>query len=110
MRNDKTLPPRRIAARAAGCAPRRLREEGRCTPDNLESLTLDARLDLLNRVQEQIFIGEMPPKKKKQPAEAERNLLVEWLSKELLAHGASKIERHSNTSWFYGHWSFSQNQ
>ena len=60
--------------------------------DNLESLTLDARLDLLNRVQEQIFIGEMPPKKKKQPAEAERNLLVEWLSKELQAHGASKLE------------------
>jgi len=60
--------------------------------DNLESLALDARLDLLNRMQEQIFIGEMPPKKKKQPAEAERNLLVEWLSKELQAHGASKLE------------------
>ena len=60
--------------------------------DNLESLALDARLDLLNRMLEQIFIGEMPPKKKKQPAEAERNLLVEWLSKELQAHGASKLE------------------
>jgi hypothetical protein len=110
MRNDKTLPPRRIAARAAGRALRRRRVEGRYTPDNLESLTLDARLDLLNRVLEQIFIGEMPPKKKKQPAEAERNLLVEWLPKELQAHGASKLEHHSNTAWLSRHRSFSQNQ
>ena len=60
--------------------------------DNLASLPLDARLDLLNRVQEQVFFGEMPPKKKKQPMEAERNLLAEWVSKELRAHNASKLE------------------
>ena len=33
--------------------------------DNLEDLALKARLDLLNKVQEQIFIREMPPRKKK---------------------------------------------
>lgn len=60
--------------------------------DNLESLALDARLDLLNRVQEQLFTGEMPPKKKKQPTEEERNLLTEWIAKELQKHNASKLE------------------
>ena len=35
--------------------------------DNLESLTLDVRLDLLNRVQEQVYFGEMPPKKRSSP-------------------------------------------
>lgn len=60
--------------------------------DNLESLALDARLDLLNRVQEQLFTGEMPPKKKKPPTEDERTLLMEWISKDLRAHGASKLE------------------
>ena len=66
--------------------------KGEVRLDNLESLSLDARLDLLNRVQEQLHIGEMPPKKKKQPTEAERNLLAEWVAKELRAHGASKLE------------------
>ena len=43
--------------------------------DNLETLALKDRLDLLNRVQEQIFIKEMPPKKKKtQPSDTERKL------------------------------------
>ena len=66
--------------------------KGEVRLDNLESLTPDARLDLLNRVQEQVFIGEMPPKKKKQPTEAERNLLTEWIGTELRKHNASKLE------------------
>jgi hypothetical protein len=60
--------------------------------DNLESLTLEARLDLMNRAQEQVFIGEMPPKKKAQPAETERAALTAWLAQELRAHNASKLE------------------
>jgi Protein of unknown function (DUF1588)/Protein of unknown function (DUF1592)/Protein of unknown function (DUF1585)/Planctomycete cytochrome C len=67
-------------------------QKGDVRLDNLPALSLDARLDLLNRMQEQIFFGEMPPKKKAQPTEAERNLLVGWLSKELGAHSASKLE------------------
>ncbi len=60
--------------------------------DNLESLALEARLDLLNRVQEQLFTGEMPPKKKKQPAEDERDLLMQWTAEYLRKHNASKLE------------------
>lgn len=60
--------------------------------DNLASLKLDERLDLLNRVQEQVFLGEMPPKNETQPTEAERDRLVAWVSSELRAHHASKLE------------------
>ena len=60
--------------------------------DNLERLALDARLDLLNRVQEQVFFGEMPPKKKKQPTEEERNVLMAWVTGALRANNASKLE------------------
>jgi mono/diheme cytochrome c family protein len=67
-------------------------QKGDVRLDQLQSLTLDARLDLLNRVQEQLFTGEMPPKKRKQPTEDERNRLMEWISKELGAHGASKLD------------------
>lgn len=66
--------------------------KGEVRLDKLETLPLDARLDLLNRVQEQLFIGEMPPPKKSQPTEAERALMMEWIGKELRAHHASKLE------------------
>lgn len=60
--------------------------------DNLESLALEARLDLLNRVQEQVFLGEMPPKNETQPTAAERDRLRAWVSSELRKHNASKLE------------------
>jgi len=61
--------------------------------DNLETLALKDRLDLLNRVQEQIFIKEMPPRKKKtQPSDTERQQLYDWMSAELRKHNASKFE------------------
>jgi len=61
--------------------------------DNLVDLSLDARLDLLNRMQEKVYFEEMPPKKKKsQPSNEERAQLIAWLSAELRAHNASKLE------------------
>jgi hypothetical protein len=60
--------------------------------DHLDALALDTRLDLLNKMQEQLFFKEMPPKKKKQPSEAQRAFLVEWVSSELKQHNASKLE------------------
>lgn len=67
-------------------------QNGEVRLDSLESLKLDARLDLLNRAHEQIFIGEMPPKNEKQPTEAERNQMADWVATELRAHHASKLE------------------
>jgi mono/diheme cytochrome c family protein len=60
--------------------------------DNLPSYPLEARLDLLNRVVEQVFLGEMPPKKEARPTETERETLVAWLSSELRLHNASKLD------------------
>jgi len=67
-------------------------QKGDVRLNNLGSLALDARLDLLNRVQEQLFTGEMPPKKKAPPTEDERNLVMDWITKELQKHNASKLE------------------
>jgi len=68
-------------------------KKGEIRLDNLATLALKDRLDLLNRVQEQIFIKEMPPKKKKaQPSDTERQQLYDWISLALRKHKASKFE------------------
>lgn len=67
-------------------------EKGGIRLDNLGELKLDARLDLMNRMQEQVYLKQMPPKKKTQPSEEEREALVGWLWKELHTHNASKLE------------------
>ncbi len=67
-------------------------EKGDIRLDNLADLTLDARLNLMNRALEQVYLHQMPPKKKDQPSEVERNDLGVWLWKELKAHNASKLE------------------
>ena len=68
-------------------------EKGDVRLDNLTEIPLNVRLDLMNRMQEQVFLEHMPPKEKKsQPTAEERGDLVAWLSKELDAHNASKLE------------------
>jgi Protein of unknown function (DUF1592)/Planctomycete cytochrome C len=81
-------------------------EKGDIRLDNLADLPLQARLDLLNRVQEQVYLKQMPPPKKSQPSAEERGQLVAWLSKELHAHNASKLEeklRYPNYGNFVDH-------
>lgn len=76
-------------------------QKGDLRLDQIESLTLDARLNLLNKIQEQVFFKEMPPKKKKrQPKEAERTELLKWLGAELGKHNASKLEEKLERSEF----------
>jgi hypothetical protein len=68
-------------------------QEGKIRLDQLETLSLSARLDLLNKMQEKIRFKEMPPRKEKeQPTDAERTALLKWLSGELKKHNASKLE------------------
>lgn len=68
-------------------------EKGNVRLDNLDTLALAARLDLMNRIQEQVYLKQMPPPKKKtQPSDEERQQLVSWLAGELRAHNASKLE------------------
>ena len=67
-------------------------EKGDLRLDNLEELKLDGWLETLNRMQEQVYFQQMPPRNKKQPSAEEREELVAWLSGELHRHKASKLE------------------
>jgi len=68
-------------------------QKGDVRLDNLAELTLEARLDLLNRVQEQTHFGQMPPKDEKtRPSTEEREDLLAWISGELDSYDASRLE------------------
>jgi hypothetical protein len=68
-------------------------EKGDIRLDNLAELSLDARLDLMNRMLEQVYLKQMPPAKKKtQPTEQQRTELGGWIWQELHSHNASKLE------------------
>lgn len=68
-------------------------QKGDIRLDQLETLPLVARLDLMNKMQEKIHLKEMPPKdEEEQPTEAERKGMFDWLSAELKKHNASKLE------------------
>ncbi len=68
-------------------------QKGDVRLDNLGELSLSTRLDMMNRVQEQVYLKQMPPpKKKSQPSEQERRELGSWLWEELHTHKASKLE------------------
>ena len=67
-------------------------EKGDIRLDNLEELPLQARLDLMNRALEQVYLKQMPPKKKDQPTKEEREQLGSWFWDVLNAHNASKLE------------------
>ncbi|MGC6564368.1 MAG: DUF1588 domain-containing protein [Akkermansiaceae bacterium] len=67
-------------------------QKGDIRLDNLADLENDKRLDLLNRIQEQLYFRNMPPKKKSQPSEEERNTLLKFASEKLKVHDASTLE------------------
>ena len=68
------------------------KQKGDIRLDQLTTHSLDTRLGLLNKIQEQLFFEEMPPKKKKsQPTTEERTALIEWVSSELKQHDASRL-------------------
>ena len=60
--------------------------------DTLTGLKLEERLELLNRAQDQLFTGLMPPVDADQPTDAERQLLAGWVRDELRKHNASKLD------------------
>ena len=46
--------------------------KGNIRLDDLDKLPLEGRLELLNKVQEQVYFGQMPPKKKKKDVKKSR--------------------------------------
>jgi len=67
--------------------------EGDVRLDALSKLGLEGRLELLNRVQEQLFLKQMPPEGSEFAESDDRTLLVNWVSQELNKHDASMLEK-----------------
>ena len=67
-------------------------QKGDVRLDGLDSLPLEPRLELLNRLQEQVHLKQMPPEKKKPLTAEERNQVLGWVAGELGRHQASKLE------------------
>ena len=66
--------------------------EGNLQVDLLPALDGDAKRTFLERVQEEIYFGRMPPVDNTQPSEKDKDSLLSWLSKELKSFGPSKLE------------------
>ena len=84
--------PRTFFINAVSIATAVTSAEGNVRFDTLSKLSNDDRLELLNKAQEQLYFGLMPPEDAEQPSDAERELLLGWLSGELNKFGASKLE------------------
>lgn len=67
-------------------------QKGDIQLDNLGELEHDKLIDLLNRMQEQVYFDHMPPKKKERPSEADRKAILGFLKRELAKHDASTLE------------------
>lgn len=66
-------------------------EKGDVRLDHLARIASKERAELLNKMHEQLYLREMPPKKKAQPSPEERQRLIDWVSGELKKHGGSKL-------------------
>ncbi len=66
--------------------------EGDVRLDTLAMMPLPERLELLNKAQDQLFFGLMPPEDAEQPSNDERTSLGSWLRSELRKHMASKLD------------------
>ncbi len=67
-------------------------QKGDTRLNNLAELETSKRLDLLNRIQDQIYFQRMPPQKKKPPSEDEKKALLSAVSTELGVYHASTLE------------------
>ena len=81
-----------LTRRCAGCHNADT-AEGDVQLDLLSQLELDNRLDLLNKIEEQLFLKQMPPEDEVPPTAAERAQLIKWVSQELKKYKASKLEK-----------------
>lgn len=68
------------------------KQKGKVRLDAIDSLRGDARVDLLNNMQEAVRFKEMPPEDAKQPTDAERKVLDQWIGGALEQFGPSKLD------------------
>ncbi len=79
-----------LTAHCAECHSER--GKGNVDVTSLEKLKLADRLEMLNRIQDQLFFKMMPPQSADQPGEREARVLAEWVRGELRQHKASKLD------------------
>ncbi|MEI6233662.1 MAG: DUF1588 domain-containing protein [Planctomycetota bacterium] len=68
------------------------KSKGQVRLDTFSKLDLKVRLDLLNKLQEQLYFKAMPPEEVDQPKAAEHKVLSEWVRSELIKSNAPLIE------------------
>lgn len=68
------------------------KQKGKLRLDTLANLGGEERVGLLENMHEAIRFEEMPPEDEKQPSEAERKQLDEWIGLALKSAGASNLE------------------
>ena len=66
--------------------------EGQIRLDSLSELQHTERLELLNKAQDQLFFGLMPPEEAESLMPQQQTELRNWLRAELQAHNASKLD------------------
>jgi len=67
------------------------KQKGDLRLDSLETIDAVDRQELFRKVQEVIRLAEMPPEKAKQPNEADRKILLQWLNSQLTGKAAKAL-------------------
>ena len=67
------------------------KQKGDLRLDSLETIDAVDRQELFRKVQEVIRLAEMPPEKAKQPNEADRKILLQWLNSQLTGKPAKAL-------------------
>lgn len=81
-----------LSGRCGSCHDESTRE-GDVRLDDLASLKLGQRLQLLNRVQDQLFFGTMPPENEEPLSGDEKEDIAKWVRRELRKHNASELDK-----------------
>jgi mono/diheme cytochrome c family protein len=68
------------------------KQKGKVRFDQLDTLSVEDRVDLLTRANESVHFEEMPPSNKPQPTEKERDVLLAWFSTQLDGAADKKLK------------------
>ncbi len=79
-------------------------QKGDIRLDNLSQLEPDVRLNLLERIEEQVFLKQMPPEKKKPLADRDREALLEWITADFRALNLKSSFRQKLRDPHYGNY------
>ena len=67
------------------------KQKGKVRLDMLETIDAVDRQALFSKAKEVLQLGEMPPEEEKQPSEAERKILLQWLDSQLTGEAAKAL-------------------